>query len=256
MLTDNNIIQEQKACIQCGAVTELQFRFCKNCGAPQSAEIVHLGEKWGILKQVIAFYLIDIIACILSKFVPAFDTFSWALFFDIAMAVITVAFFAYNWTGNKAIFNWKTFSWQKLATYCGIAVAASLIVHYSISWLNITIYSNDDHYYAYLRGNLWGEFLLIFFVAVMPAIFEELGYRGYLLQALLKVVDKEQAIYISAFLFAIIHFSFISLFWLIPFALLLGYTRIRENTIWYGIFMHFTFNLVSCLLGIFYVANR
>jgi len=81
----------------------------------------------------------------------------------------------------------------------------------------------------------------------MPALFEELGYRGYLLQTLLKVADKEQAIYISAFLFAIIHMSFISLFWLIPFALFLGFVRTKENTLWYGVSIHFCFNLTACL---------
>ena len=66
----------------------------------------------------------------------------------------------------------------------------------------------------------------------MPAIFEELGFRGFLLSNLLKITEVDQAVYVSAFLFAIIHLSFISLFWLIPFALFLGFTRIKEQTIW------------------------
>jgi len=81
----------------------------------------------------------------------------------------------------------------------------------------------------------------------MPALFEELGYRGYMLQTLLKVAEPDQAIYISAFLFAIIHMSFISLFWLIPFALFLGFVRIKEGTLWYGILIHFCFNLTACM---------
>ena len=93
---------------------------------------------------------------------------------------------------------------------------------------------------------------MIFFVAVMPALFEELGYRGFLLQKLLQVVDKRQAIFISAFMFSIMHISFISLFWLFPFALFLAYIRFKENTLWYGVVFHFTFNLTVCLSELYH----
>ncbi|MDB5013697.1 MAG: family intrarane metalloprotease, partial [Daejeonella sp.] len=95
-----------------------------------------------------------------------------------------------------------------------------------------------------------GKLLLFIYVAVLPAIFEELAYRAYLLQALKEVVDDKQAIFISAVLFAIIHISFISLFWLLPFALVLGYICVKENSIWYGVAIHFTFNLTACVLDL------
>ena len=89
---------------------------------------------------------------------------------------------------------------------------------------------------------------MVLFVAIMPALFEELGFRGFLLQKLLQVVDKKQAIFISGFLFAIMHTSFISLFWLIPFGLLLAYIRIKENTIWYAyLFTFASTSLFACL---------
>jgi membrane protease YdiL (CAAX protease family) len=126
----------------------------------------------------------------------------------------------------------------------------AFFVHYSVDWLNITLYSRQEEIYSEFSGSYYAGLLLIFFMAVTPALFEELAFRGYLLQVLLKVSDKSQAIYISAFLFSIIHLSFISLFWLIPFALFIGHIRVKENTIWYGIFFHFCFNLTSCLFQI------
>ena len=83
-------------------------------------------------------------------------------------------------------------------------------------------------------------------VAVLPAIFEELAYRGIILQGLFKLAEERQAIFISAFLFAIIHMSFISFFWLLPFAIWLGNVRLKEKTIWYGVLIHFFFNLTAC----------
>lgn len=246
MLTGEDEISEKVTCVQCGALIALKGRFCNHCGARQS--IINTSERnWRLLKQAALFFAIDIAACCLAKFTDAFDTFFWYLLLDISMALSAIAFFAINWKENKTLLVWRNFSWQKLAAYGAIAMGGSIFVHYSVGWLNIVIYSRDEHYFGLLKGNFLAELLVVFFTAVMPALFEELGYRGYMLQTMLKVADQEQAVYISAFLFAIIHMSFISLFWLIPFALFLGFTRIRENTIWYGIFFHFCFNLTACL---------
>lgn len=241
-------ISNKKPCIQCGTLIALDGRFCNNCGVRQSAGAITSSENnWSLLKQAGLFYAIDIVACVLASFVDYFKTFSWSLFFDIVMALSAIVFFAINWTENKKLLIWRNFSWQKLAAYAAIAMGASFIVHYSVGWLNLVIYSKDEHYFELLRGNFLASLVVIFFTAVMPALFEELGYRGYLLQTLLKVAEPDQAIYITSFLFAIIHMSFVSLFWLIPFALFQGFVRVKENTLWYGIIIHFTFNLTACL---------
>ena len=201
------------------------------------------------IKQAAFFYSFDIVVCCMALF-EAFRSLSWLIIFDVSMAFTAVAFFAYNWNENKEILKWKSFSFLKIAAYGGIAVTASLVVNYTVDWLNLTVYSKEVSYYNFFEQYHYGKFLLILFTAVFPALFEELGYRGYLLQTLSKVSDNQQAIYISSFLFAIIHLSFLSLFWLIPFALFLGHTRVRENTIWYGVFFHFCFNLTACLIEI------
>lgn len=241
-------IPEQKPCVSCGAPIDLNNKFCKNCGIRQSDEDIHwLEKKWSLLKQASLFYLIYIGLCALSRFTDAFETIPWFLFLEVVLAGTAVIFFALNWAENKQLLIWRNFSWQKLAAYAAIAITGAFLVHYSVNWLNITVFSRDDHYYSIFAGSRGASFLIILCTAVTPALFEELGFRGYLLQTLIKVTDKEQAVYISAFLFAIIHLSLVSLFWLIPFALFIGYVRIKENTLWYGVFFHFCFNLTACL---------
>jgi len=241
-------IPEQKPCVSCGASIDPNNKFCKNCGTRQSDEDIHwLEKKWTLLKQASLFYLIYIGLCTLSRFTDTFKTIPWFLFLEVVLAGTAVIFFALNWAENKQLLIWRNFSWQKLAAYAAIAITMAFLVHYSVNWLNITVFSRDDHYYSIFAGSKGASFLIILCTAVTPALFEELGFRGYLLQTLIKVTDKEQAVYISAFLFAIIHLSFVSLFWLIPFALFIGYVRIKENTLWYGVFFHFCFNLTACL---------
>ena len=250
-MTDENIPHpEQTPCTQCGMLIPVNAKFCALCGEKQLIEGTTAApeeNKWLLLKQAALFFAIDLVACCLAKFVDYFKPLHWLIFIDAIMAINAIVFFALNWKENKKILVWRNFSLQKLAAYAGIAMTASILVHYSVGWLNTTIFPKEQHSYFFYRSALYIWLFVVFLDAVCPAIFEELGYRGYLMQTLLKVADREQVIYISSFLFAIIHMSFISLFWLIPFALFLGYVRIKEDTIWYGVFIHFCFNFTACL---------
>ncbi|TFF39238.1 CPBP family intramembrane glutamic endopeptidase [Mucilaginibacter psychrotolerans] len=253
MLSEETVIEPvpllgKKACISCTVLIDSDCKFCNSCGARQTqVQGANTAEKWQLLQQGGVFFGLTLIVCCLAKFVDALQNLTSLIIIDAFLAIGTVAFFATGWQENKRLLHWPNFSIQKLSLYCGIAMAGAFLVHYSVTWLNITIFSKEESYIWGFIGYPYAKVLLIFFTAVTPAIFEELGFRGYLLQILLKVADEQQAVYISAFLFAIIHLSFLSLFWLIPFALFIGYMRVKEHTLWYGIFFHFCFNLTACL---------
>ncbi|MFW0715482.1 CPBP family intramembrane glutamic endopeptidase [Pedobacter sp. N23S346] len=132
-----------------------------------------------------------------------------------------------------------------------LTILGSITVQFLIGHLNLILFNKDYSFYEPFRSHPYGKILMIISIAVFPAIFEEMAFRGFVMEKLTKVVDNQQAIYISSFMFFIIHFSLVSVFWLLPFAILLGYLRIKEKTIWYGIAIHFLFNLTACLGEIF-----
>ena len=248
MQPSNDQLSDKKPCIHCGNAIFLTSRFCNACGGKQTnGDDAVIDNKWARIQEAGLFYAVIIVLCALANFIAQFQTLGWSLFFAGALAIVSISFFAYHWAGNKRLLAWPEFSFQKLCAYCVIAIVGSVFVQYAVGWLNVTFYSRQQENLTGLKGNFLGEVILVFFVAVTPGIFEELGFRGYLLQNLLKVADAQQALFITSFLFAIIHMSFISLFWLIPFALLLGYVRLKENTLWYGMFMHFFFNFTACM---------
>jgi membrane protease YdiL (CAAX protease family) len=248
LLSEQHQATEAVHCIQCGASNAVNVKFCSNCGYRQEDTATdETAHNWQLLKQAALFYGIYIVVCALSSFVDYFKTVGWFLVVEIIGAGTAVLFFTYNWNDYKKQLRWPSFSWQKLAAYGSIAMASNLLIHYISSWINIVIFSRDYYYYSIFAGMPGAAYLIIFFTAITPALFEELGFRGYLLQSLLNIADTGQAVFISAFLFGIIHLNFVSLFWLIPFALFLGYVRVKENTIWYGVFFHFCFNLTACL---------
>ena len=87
-------------------------------------------------------------------------------------------------------------------------------------------------------------FLLeILFRCVQPAIFEEVAVRGFLFNNLQEVTSARSAVYITSFLFGVLHLAFMSLLWLIPIGLAFAFLRMRYHTLWYGIVGHFTYNM-------------
>jgi membrane protease YdiL (CAAX protease family) len=253
-LNEVNIISDQEPatqglCSNCAEPIAIVSRFCRHCGhAQDDNSVIPHDQKWSNIKQVGLFFLFDAVICCIASFIPYFKTLAWSIAFDTTLVAIAVTFFCDNWSKNKSLLKWTNFSLLKLISFCAIAVFSSVIVSFLVRQLNQSLFSKEFSYYAFYSQYAYGKALMIFFVAVMPALFEELAYRGFLLQKLLQLVDKKQAIFISAFFFAIMHMSFISLFWLLPFALILGFVRVKENTIWYGVFIHFSFNLTACLL--------
>ncbi|MHB8208237.1 CPBP family glutamic-type intramembrane protease [Mucilaginibacter sp.] len=250
----NNIAEVEnlelyKSCIQCDELVATESRFCNHCGHGQNNYSNDVSEKkWSNIKQIALFFILDTVICCVGSFITYFKTLDWSIVIDGLLAIVALTFFFNNWSKNKSILVWRNFSITKLIAYCGIAVVGSFFVNITVGWLNHSLFSKEYSYYALYATSKYGKELMLFFVAVMPALFEELGYRGFVLEKLLQIVDRKQAIFITAFLFAIMHMSFISLFWLIPFALLLAYVRIKENTLWYGVLIHFCFNFTACTI--------
>lgn len=244
-------------CINCNEPLTTGNNFCRRCGfaqATQNAE--ETTDKWNAVRQLILFFLIDAIICCLASFIPFFHTLSWSVAVDILLATVSVIFFVLNWSKFRSLLIWNNFSFPRLAGYCAIAVVSSVVVGIFIDWLNHSLFSKHFSYYAFYQPHRYGKELAIFFIAVMPALFEELGYRGFLLGKLLLITEKKQAIFISAFLFAIMHTSFLSLCWLIPFALWQANIRVRQNTIWYGVCTHFCFNFTVVITEIWQAGHH
>lgn len=104
-----------------------------------------------------------------------------------------------------------------------------------------------------LKG--WGQFVLaIFIVALLPAMFEELLFRGVLQNLLGRWIKKPVvAIIITSVLFSLIHSSyylFISRF-LLGYAL--GLLFFKTKNIWINIFAHFMNNLMA--LSVLFYTN-
>lgn len=94
----------------------------------------------------------------------------------------------------------------------------------------------------------WGIYRDIFCIAFIPAVAEEIVFRGFLLTTILKYVSQNIAIVVCALIFALFHMNL----WHLPFLFILGlffsFVYIRTKNLGLAILAHFINNLIGVVL--------
>lgn len=239
-------------CIHCNLPISATAKFCNHCGLVQDhSDIDDAEKKQKRLTMLALFFGVHLTVCLISNFNINAHTLVSLFIFDGILSVVTIVYAIILRKELAHLFKWPNFSALKVLAYGSSAIVAATLVNISVKWLNRTIFDSESYYYYAFSHLKYAKIVTVLAVALQPAIFEELAFRGVMQQGLYKVVDTRQAIFISAFLFALLHMSFISFFWLLPFALWLGYVRMKEETLWYGVIIHFCFNTTACFLEFF-----
>jgi membrane protease YdiL (CAAX protease family) len=111
---------------------------------------------------------------------------------------------------------------------------------------------------AFLAMGSIGDLLInLFLIALIPAIGEELLFRGVLQQLFAKWTGKiHLAIFISAFLFSAIHMQFFGFLPRFVLGLVLGYMFFWSKNLWLPILAHFTNNALAIIFTFHYVADK
>ena len=103
--------------------------------------------------------------------------------------------------------------------------------------------------------SLGGLLLNLFIIALIPAVGEELTFRGVLQQGLTRSMKNPHvAIWLSAALFSFIHFQFYGFLPRMFLGLLLGYLFYITGSLWTNIAMHFLNNGTAVVL--YYLNNK
>ncbi|MEO5592998.1 MAG: type II CAAX endopeptidase family protein [Chitinophagaceae bacterium] len=91
------------------------------------------------------------------------------------------------------------------------------------------------------------DLFISFGLMVIVAFYEEIVFRGYILNNLLESVNKWLALIISAFIFALAHianpgFSIVGAVNILLAGILLGLNYIYTKNLWFSIMLHFSWN--------------
>ena len=110
-----------------------------------------------------------------------------------------------------------------------------------------------QQFLTYGNGAWWVLLINLLVLAVLPAIGEELTFRGVLQWLLVsresRVESREHvAVWVTAFIFSFIHFQFYGFIPRLLLGALLGYALLWSGNIRYSMIMHATNNALSVLL--------
>jgi membrane protease YdiL (CAAX protease family) len=86
--------------------------------------------------------------------------------------------------------------------------------------------------------------------AAIPALAEEMFFRGFLLGTLKRSMGLHLAVWLSAVIFSLLHFQFLGFFSRIVLGALLGYFFVYSGSLWASIFAHFMHNLLNIGLAV------
>lgn len=147
------------------------------------------------------------------------------------------------------------FVWQKFLWRSFVVVVVFILLHLLIQillmyWVQIFPLSKqfEESYKQILYTGLTGLLLNVIFYAVVPAVCEEFFFRGCLLIALKKHTSEPVALFVSSFLFAMVHFNLVYL----PFYFLLGFGMgwlfLRTGNLWLAVLAHMTNNALSLVM--------
>ncbi|WP_417870901.1 CPBP family intramembrane glutamic endopeptidase [Winogradskyella sp.] len=242
-------------CSNCNAELYKEVKFCSKCGKQLHKN--EIDKRTSSLNLIIVFYTTFLLFAVVSYLF--YNEYPYNLLVEIVIesvfALMVVIFSLFDYKEILKLYKIPKLNKKILAFSLVFPLLSAVIVYFSIAFLNESLFGLNENYYSEYVYLDYPLFWAILFTAILPPIFEELGFRGFLFNSLQKVVSERITIIATAFIFALIHFSFISFIWIFPFGLILGYIRSKYNTIWYGIIIHFIHNFVVLMIDYYNFNN-
>lgn len=169
------------------------------------------------LNLVVAFYVTFLLFALVVYLIDERTEISLTkeLLTESALAALVVGFSLYDWKSILNTYRFPKLSWNVWVFTFVAPIVSSIAVYYFVEFMNTVLFGETsfNYYgeYLYLNNSLlWA----IFFIAILPPIFEELAFRGFLFNQLQRIVTERMTIIGTAFLFALVHFSLISFLWI------------------------------------------
>ena len=137
--------------------------------------------------------------------------------------------------------------------FCIISsMCANILISYFSTYIWMPIYTffsqNTQSQNVILPKNAF-EFLVdIIFICLMPAIFEEILFRGVVLTKYEKIYGSKKAIVMCGIVFALMHNNVGSLVPQFLVGIFLSYIVFKFNSIYMGMIAHFTNNCVTLII--------
>lgn len=137
------------------------------------------------------------------------------------------------------------------------AVLLAALLHPSVMWLSYgieAVYPKSEALKAAL-GNMSASmsdakvWQLVLLIGLLPAICEELAFRGFILNGLRRTGHKWGAIVLTSALFGIVHMLLQQSLSAFLVGIVIGYVAVKTNSLFPAMLFHFTHNSLAILTG-------
>ncbi len=205
------------------------------------------------IQLVIAFYISFLVHTIISYLVyKESDSLNTEITLEVSFIVLTLVFVIFDKKNIYILYSFKNINWKILSFSFIFPLITGIIVYFGINGVNeFLLGENFNVYLGYIQYD--NSFIWAFiFIVITPPIFEEIAFRGFLFNQIRLVASPKVTILATALIFALVHFSMLSVLWIFPFGVVLGYLRNKYKTLWLGMIIHFIHNLIILLLDFYY----
>lgn len=245
---------EELSCQYCHEKLNASDVFCGQCGKAVNERTTAKEDVFGVLQPALLYYFITLVLLATYKLTSFFpEGMPGLVMVSVIDVLVVIAFWYHNADELSTLWSVKNVKVSLIGTTLLLAVLAAFVVTVIATFLNRSIYDEVFYETSFFEGSQFPFLLATLLVAIQPAIFEEVAFREFLFNNLKRVMTPTSAIYVTAFLFGIIHLQFISLLWLIPMGLVFAYCRQRYNTLWYGVAGHFAYNFTITAIEFWHV---
>lgn len=239
-------------CWNCKNLQSKDYNFCGSCG--KQNQLIYSNRQQvkkvedSNLKYLSYYTLVILIFIFATTFLK---TSIWTLGLMTVFFAFADLTFAFLQPKVFQLINFKNIRLSVVMFSILFFVFSGILVSWLMTELNYSLF--DDNYLLLddFVGLEYPLFWAIIIYGIFPAFFEELAFRGFVFTNIEKIRGRKAAIIGSTFLFALVHLSLFSLLWIIPFALVIAYLRIKHNTLVYGMIGHFSHNTTTILLEYF-----
>jgi len=258
---DVTAYEQPQYCRYCGAPLNPMFYFCLRCATPfksvnsvipphrprklTAEELVEIKAPrvwtifWTYMGVLIGVFFLGEMLFVEDR--PDLKI----LLGDAAIFVTTCVFATMYWRSLVTQFKRLGFG-HPVALLGLLALVPLLAFNYVYSEMFIPWAIDDpemEDWLQNLRDSGMSEAALIFSVCIIPAVTEEIAFRGLVQHWLQVAIKPWHALVLASALFAALHFSMLSFPYLFAVGLLLGWTKLRTGSLYPAIWLHFLHNL-------------
>ena len=145
--------------------------------------------------------------------------------------------------------------WRKILIVVGISVTSVFLVSPFVSLFDYGLSQlgyNPSDSLPYVMNNGLRYVVGLIAMAVLPAICEELMFRGLILKGLEDKFGQHGAVFISATMFMLLHGSLQQTIYQFLIGVLLGYVMVYGKNVLYPMIMHFVNNAIVVTMSFIY----